>query len=134
MSPDYRPFSTPRAPINAWVDERARVAVGRNTNVSGRLIFQEAVRIDGNFRGEVSSVELVVVSADASIEGRVRAPRLLILGELRGDVEDAIRVVLGPAARVTGRIHANSITICEGAVFNGDVKMPGAAPQRYESE
>ena len=116
----------PRPPMQAWVDERTRVAVGRNTNIAGKLIFQEPVRIEGKFRGEVSSVELLVVTAEASIEGKVRAPRLLILGELRGDVIGAIQVVLGPAARVSGRIQTSSLTICEGALFNGDVQMSSA--------
>ena len=109
--------------MQAWVDERTRVAVGRNTNISGKLIFQEPVRIEGKFRGEVSSVELLVVSAEARIEGKIRAPRLLILGEVQGDVVGAAQVVLGPAARVNGRIEAKSLTVCEGAQFNGEVQM-----------
>ncbi len=113
----------PRPPMQAWVDERTRVAVGRNTNISGKLIFQEPVRIEGKFRGEVSSVELLVVTAEGSIEGKIRAPRLLILGEVRGDVIGATQVVLGPASRVNGRIQSNSLTICEGASFNGEIRM-----------
>ncbi len=109
--------------MQAWVDERTRVAVGRNTNISGKLIFQEPVRIEGKFRGEMSSVELLVVTAEAKIEGKISAPRLLILGELQGDVVGAAQVVLGPAARVNGRIEAKSLTVCEGAQFNGEVQM-----------
>ncbi len=127
MSQDFDPplptAQVPRPPMQAWVDERTRVAVGRNTNISGKLIFQEPVRIEGKFRGEVSSVELLVVTAEGSIEGKIRAPRLLILGEVRGDVIGAAQVVLGPAARVNGSIQANSLTICEGASFNGDIRM-----------
>ena len=81
MSREFDPplptAQAPRPPMQAWVDERTRVAVGRNTNIAGKLIFQEPVRIEGKFRGEVSSVELLVVTAEASIEGRIRAPRLL---------------------------------------------------------
>src|SRR5512135_1872766 len=76
----------PSMPGQAWVEERTRIAVARNINVSGRLVFQEPVRIEGNFRGEVTSSDLVVVSEHGRIEGRVRTPRLLILGELQGDV------------------------------------------------
>jgi cytoskeletal protein CcmA (bactofilin family) len=123
------PLPTPQAPrpeMQAWVDERTRVAVGRNTNIAGKLIFQEPVRIEGKFRGEISSVELLVVTAEASIEGKVRAPRLLILGELRGDVIGASKVVLGPVAKVSGRIQASSLIICEGAQLNGEVQMKSA--------
>jgi len=114
----------PRAPGQAWVEERTRVAVGRNITVSGRLVFQEPVRIEGCFRGEVISVDLVVIASEAVVEGRVRAPRLLILGELRGDVTGAVRLVIGPCARVYGRIEADHLTVCEGARLNGDVHMP----------
>lgn len=125
------PLPTPQVPrpeMQAWVDERTRVAVGRNTNIAGKLIFQEPVRIEGKFRGEISSVELLVVTAEASMEGKIRAPRLLILGELRGEVIGASKVVLGPVAKVTGRIQASSLIICEGAQFNGDVQMRSADP------
>src|SRR5215831_836140 len=109
MSQDFNPplptAQIPRPPMQAWVDERTRVAVGRNTNIAGKLIFQEPVRIEGKFRGEVSSVELLVVTAEARIEGKIRAPRLLILGEVHGDVIGAKQVVLGPAAKVNGSIQ-----------------------------
>jgi cytoskeletal protein CcmA (bactofilin family) len=116
----------PNQPVASWVEERTRVAVGRNINVAGRLIFHEPVRIEGRFRGEVSSADLVVIGEEGMIEGKVRAPRLLIMGELRGDVEGTRRVVLGPHARVHGNIEAESLTICEGAQLWGHVRMtPG---------
>ena len=119
----------PATPGAAWVEERTRIAVARNINVSGRLVFQEPVRIEGNFRGEVTSSDLVVVSEHGRIEGRVRTPRLLILGELQGDVTDSRLVVLGPRARVVGRIEADNLRVCEGALLEGDVRVPctGAA-------
>jgi cytoskeletal protein CcmA (bactofilin family) len=52
----------------AWAEARTRVAVGRSVNVSGKLIFHEPVRIEGRFRGEVRSLELVVVGEEGMIE------------------------------------------------------------------
>ena len=115
--------SIPHAAGQAWVEERTRVAVARNVNVSGRLIFQEPVRIEGRFRGEVSSSDLVVISEQGSVDGRVRSPRILILGELRGDIAACKQVVLGPHARFLGQIEAEALTVCEGASLEGDVKM-----------
>src|ERR1700674_2935792 len=100
----------------AWAESRTRVAVGRNVNVSGKLIFNEPVRIEGRFRGEVRSVELVVIGEDGMVEGKVCAPRLLIMGELRGDV--------------IGNIEARNLTIREGAYFEGAVRMTGLAEQK----
>ncbi|MGH7916983.1 MAG: bactofilin family protein [Candidatus Binataceae bacterium] len=116
----------PRVPGQAWVEERTRVAVGRNINVSGKLIFQEPVRIEGHFRGEVSSSELVVLSETATLEGRVRTPRVLVLGVLNGDVIGAKTVVLGPYARVTGNLETENLTVCEGAFLQGDIRVTPA--------
>ena len=121
------PTILPNTPGQAWIEERTRVAVGRGINVSGHLVFQEPVRIEGRFRGEVSSSELVVITEQASVEGRVRTPRVLILGELTGDVIEAKSAVLGPRARVNGNIQAETLTICEGAHLEGDVRTGLAA-------
>jgi cytoskeletal protein CcmA (bactofilin family) len=110
-------------PPLGWVQERTRVAVASGINVSGRLIFSEPVRIEGYFRGEVSSADLVVIADGATVEGRVRAPKLVVHGELRGDITGSARVYLGPRSRVRGDIHTANLTICEGAHFDGSVRM-----------
>lgn len=117
----------PHTPGQAWVEERTRVAVSRNIKVSGRLIFQEPVRVEGNLRGDISSSELVVISEGGMVDGRVRTPRVLVLGELQGDIVGSKSVVIGPRARVEGTIEAESLTVCEGAHFEGDVRMRGLA-------
>lgn len=123
----------PEAPGQAWVEERTRLAVGRNTTVSGKLVFQEPVRIEGTFRGEVVAADLVVIAREATIEGRIRAPRVLILGKFSGDIEGKGRVVLGPASRITGSIEASRLTVCEGAYLEGTVRMPQKDPDQAGS-
>ena len=118
--------ATATSVVNAhpsWIEERARIAVNRNVTVAGRLVFQEPIRIEGRFRGEVSSSELVVISEDGSVGGRIRSPRLVVLGELEGDVMASKSVVLGPRSRFTGKIEADNLTICEGAHLNADLRI-----------
>ena len=105
------PNAIPQMPGADWVG-RAHARRGRaNVNVSGRLAFKEPVRIEGNFRGDLSSNELVVISDHGSVEGRVRTPRLLVLGAFRGDITDSRLVVLGPHARVSGRIETDILRV-----------------------
>src|ERR1700680_1808786 len=94
---------------NGWVQERTRVAVGQGVNVSGKLIFNEPVRIEGTFRGEVTSSSLVVIAETGTVEGRMRASKLVVLGEMRGDIVDASRAYLGSHARVYGDITAENL-------------------------
>jgi cytoskeletal protein CcmA (bactofilin family) len=96
-----------------------------------KALLTSPPRIEGNFHGEISCSELMVISDHGTIEGRVRSPRLLVLGELRGDVIGSRLVVLGPRARVFGRIEADSLRVCEGALIEGDVRVPcGGAASR----
>ncbi len=99
-------------------------------DVAGRLVFTEPASIEGRFRGEVRSSDLVVIAETGVIEGKVFAPRLLVMGELRGDIAGAERVVLGPGSRVYGNIEVRSLTICEGAYFDGGVRMSGSTVAR----
>ncbi len=118
---------------NSWEQERTRVAVGQGVNVSGKLIFNEPVRIEGTFRGEVNSSSLVVISETGAVEGRIKASRLVVLGELRGDIVDSVRAYLGSHARVYGDISAENLTVCEGAYLSGKVRMTsprGETPPR----
>ncbi len=110
--------------------ERARVAIARNANVSGRLVFGEAVRIEGNFKGEVRSSDLVVIGDTSVVEGKVFAPRLVVMGALTGDVIGAERVLLGARARVNGNIEALLFIVSEGARFEGTVRRPNARPAK----
>lgn len=113
-------------PSSAWIEERTRLAVGANANISGKLVFHEPVRIEGRFRGEVSSVDLIVITEAGSIEGRVRAPRLVVLGEMRGEITESKRVLLGPRARVTGRIETERLSMSAGARLEADLRISGA--------
>jgi cytoskeletal protein CcmA (bactofilin family) len=113
--------------LPSWIEERLRVAVNRNVNVAGRLVFNEPIRIEGHFRGEVSSNELVVISEDGSVGGRVRSPRLVVLGQLEGDITTSHSVVLGPRSRFKGKIEADNLTVYEGAHLNGDLRIGSVA-------
>ena len=106
----------------AWAEARTRVAVGRNVNVSGKLIFHEPIRIEGRFRGEVRSPDLVVIGEEGMIEGKVFAPRILLMGELRGDVVGCDRLVLGPRAKFFGNIETRTLTVAEGAYLEGNIR------------
>ena len=108
--------------LPSWVEERARIAVNRNVRIAGRLVFQEPIRIDGHFRGEVSSSELVVISEDGSVGGRIRSPRLVVLGQLEGTISSK-SVILGPHSRFKGKIEADNLTICEGAYLEAELRI-----------
>jgi cytoskeletal protein CcmA (bactofilin family) len=113
-----------------WSEERARVAVSRNSSIVGKLSYQGPVRIDGKLRGEVTSTEVIVISETATVEGKVRAPRVLVLGSLAGEVAGAETVIIGPSAHAKGKIQAERLTVCEGARVEADIAVGESYPYR----
>lgn len=110
-----------------------RSSLGPDTVVSGRLSFNAPTRIDGTLRGEVRATDLLVVGERGFIEGAVRAPHLIVLGEVRGDVIGAERVEIGGSGRLIGTVEASSLIVKDGGCLDGDCRItppPGrsAAP------
>jgi cytoskeletal protein CcmA (bactofilin family) len=104
-----------------------RSSLGHDTKVSGRLSFTVPTRIDGWLRGEVRASELLVVGEGAVVEGTVRAPRLVVLGEVRGEVRGAQRVEVASGGRLTGTVETQSLVVQEGGCMDTDCRI---APPR----
>ncbi|WP_243544422.1 bactofilin family protein [Pseudodesulfovibrio tunisiensis] len=110
--------------------------LGAGTNYQGKLHFQGAVRIDGNFQGEVVSDGTLVVGQEAVVEGQVRVGQLVLSGSLRGEVEAKERVVLHKTANLQGDIRTPILVVEEGAILEGQLSMgsPESAPAKVSEE
>nr|WP_321260497.1 polymer-forming cytoskeletal protein [uncultured Pseudodesulfovibrio sp.] len=97
--------------------------LGAGTNYQGKLHFQGAVRIDGNFQGEVVSEGTLVVGQEAVVEGLVKVGQLVLSGRLKGEVEAKNKVVLHKTANLQGNIETPSLVVEEGAVLEGELAM-----------
>jgi len=97
--------------------------LGAGTNYQGKLHFQGAVRIDGNFQGEVVSDGTLVVGQEAVVEGQVKVGQLVLSGNIQGEVEARNKVVLHKTANLQGNIRTPVLVVEEGAVLEGQLLM-----------
>lgn len=97
--------------------------LGAGTNYQGKLHFQGAVRVDGNFQGEVVSDGTLVVGQEAVVEGQVRVGQLVLSGNIQGEVEAKNKVVLHKTANLQGNIRTPVLVVEEGAVLEGQLTM-----------
>jgi cytoskeletal protein CcmA (bactofilin family) len=84
--------------------------IDQGSEFEGKLSFKDTVRIDGRFRGEISSEN--TLSKAVSISGTVV-----------GDVVASSKVVLHKTGRIDGNIETDSIVVEEGAIINGELRM-----------
>ena len=99
--------------------------IDQGSEFEGKLSFKDTVRIDGCFRGEISSQNTLVVGETGEIMATVRSCSVLVSGTVTGNIFASERLVLHKTARVEGDIEAGSIAIEEGAVLNGKITMNG---------
>jgi cytoskeletal protein CcmA (bactofilin family) len=112
--------ASPPASLSAFIDQ--------GSEFEGKLSFKDTVRIDGVFRGEITSQNTLIVGETGEILATVRSRSVLISGTVTGDVFASDRLVLHKTARVDGDVEAGTLAIEEGAMINGKVTMGGSRP------
>jgi cytoskeletal protein CcmA (bactofilin family) len=113
------------ASLSAFIDQ--------GSEFEGKLTFKDTVRIDGCFRGEISSENTLVVGETGEIMATVRSRNVMIAGTVTGDVFASERLVLHKTARVEGDVKVGSLQIEEGAQINGRVSMEGSGARGARS-
>ena len=109
------------APASAPGDLSAFIDQG--SEFEGKLSFKDTVRIDGRFRGEISSENTLIVGESGEIEANIKSKTVAVSGSVMGNVHATSKVVVHKTGRIEGDIEAASIVIEEGAIINGTVKM-----------
>lgn len=115
----------PQSPASGVGGGNLSAFIDQGSEFEGKLSFKDTVRIDGCFRGEITSQNTLVVGETGEIMATVRSCSVLVSGTVTGNIFASERLVLHKTARVEGDIEAGSIAIEEGAVLNGKITMSG---------
>jgi cytoskeletal protein CcmA (bactofilin family) len=97
--------------------------LGPGSQFEGKLVFDEIVRLDGHFRGEITSRDTLIVGKTADIQAEVTVGTLIISGRLKGNIKAATRVELRAPAVIEGTIDSPVLIVEEGVAFNGSITM-----------
>jgi len=114
------PTPTPSAPVNSG---GLTAFIDQGSEFEGKLSFRDTVRIDGRFRGEITSENTLIVGESGEIEASIRSKNVVISGSVEGDVSASQKVTLHKTARVNGNVETSCLVMEDGAVLNGQVKM-----------
>lgn len=108
--------------------------LGPGSQFEGKLSFDEMVRLDGRFVGEIRSSDSLVVGDSAEIEGDIHVGCLILSGNFKGNIVASQRVELLEPARVEGLIETPLLKIDEKVVFNGEIRMTNPAVSETEAK
>lgn len=97
--------------------------LGRGASFEGKLTFEGTVRVDGSFKGEIFTDDVLVVGEGAKVDAEIKVGTLVVNGEIKGNIIAKQAVELHHPAKVLGNITTPSIIIDRGVVFEGSCKM-----------
>ena len=105
-------------------DSQMNGFIGKGVTITGKLIFEGSVRIDGNFHGEIDAVNgTILVGEGALMEAKAVVDTAIISGEYRGDIEGKSRIELRGPGKMFGNIKTTNLIIGEGVIFEGTCEM-----------
>ncbi len=104
--------------------------LGRDTHFEGKLQFTGRVRIDGTFRGEIRSSDVLIIGEGADVEGKIRVATVIIRGgRVDAEVLAERSIELYVPAQVTGSLQAPEIFMDKGVQFSGSCTMAALGPE-----
>ena len=98
----------------------AKSVIGNDLRIVGqglKIISQGTLQVDGEIEGDVGGAE-VIIGESGNVTGTVAAKRVIVRGRIAGVIRGAT-VTLQSTAHVEGDIHHMSLTIEQGAEFDG---------------
>jgi len=97
--------------------------LGPGSQFEGKLLFDEIVRLDGSFRGEVTSRDTLIVGETADIQAEVNVGTLILSGRFKGNIKATRKVELRAPASVEGNIETPVLVVEEGVLLNSTLCM-----------
>jgi cytoskeletal protein CcmA (bactofilin family) len=102
---------------------------GPTLRFKGELKAQEDIKIEGRIEGTIQHQQRVVVGAKGEVVATVNAATIDVDGRVQGDMTARKSIKVSQSAVVRGNLRAPSVSITEGANFNGGVTMESNAGQ-----
>ena len=96
---------------------------GPTLRFKGELRAQEDIKIEGRIEGSIHHQQRVVVGNKGEVVATVNAQSIDVDGKVQGDITARKSIKVSQSAVVRGNLRAPSVSINEGANFNGGVTM-----------
>ncbi|PKN69438.1 MAG: cell shape determination protein CcmA [Deltaproteobacteria bacterium HGW-Deltaproteobacteria-12] len=107
--------------------EEVRAFLGKGAEFIGKLIFNGAVRIDGDFQGEVYGQGSLVIGEGALVKANIAVNSVYIGGEVQGNIEVKEKINIHSTGKFYGDVRTPVFIMEEGAFFEGRSNMTEAA-------
>jgi cytoskeletal protein CcmA (bactofilin family) len=96
-------------------ESRLAGLIDMESEFKGDLVFKGSFRIEGSFKGTITSDSLLVIGEKGKVEADVKVGQLVINGEIRGQLQATDRIEIHDKGRVFGTVTTPRLIVEEGA-------------------
>lgn len=97
--------------------------IGKTTRVSGNIITQGSVRVDGRIEGNLETPQTLITGQGSFIKGDVRCRDAILGGRIEGNIYALGMVEMQSGASLLGDITCKGLVIQPKVFFEGHCKM-----------
>jgi cytoskeletal protein CcmA (bactofilin family) len=95
------------------------------TAIEGEIRCESNIRIDGSFKGNLSTKGRLVIGPAGLIDGTVSCQNAEVEGVLKGKIQVQQLLSLKGSARIEGDIVTDKLSVEPGSSFSGNCTMGG---------
>ena len=99
--------------------------LGPTLKFKGELTANEDLVIQGQVEGSIKHSSNLTIGEAGKLKANIEADHVAIEGAVTGDIAGETSVVVKESANVDGNIYSPTVTLREGATFNGKIDMSG---------
>ncbi len=103
--------------------KNAETIIGPSIKVKGNFHGEGDIIVEGILEGEIKTSKNLLIGPKARIKANIEAKQAKISGEVHGNLLVSDYLELTSTAKIYGDIQAGSISIENGATFNGNCNM-----------
>jgi len=97
--------------------------IAEGTDIKGDISSEGTIRVDGEVSGHILKAAGVIIGKTGKVAGDLSGESVIIGGEVSGNVVASNTLELLSTAQVFGDIKSQTLSIHEGAVFEGRCSM-----------
>jgi cytoskeletal protein CcmA (bactofilin family) len=110
--------------------EEVKAVLGKGAEFIGKLIFDGAVRIDGDFQGEIHGQGSLEIGEGALVKANIAVKAIYIGGDVQGSIEVKEKININSTGKFFGDVHTPIFIMEEGALFDGRSYMVEAVEEK----
>jgi cytoskeletal protein CcmA (bactofilin family) len=143
LDPEPQPLRAP-APREVEMFERDKAQadetggtsafLGKGSRITGKLVFEGSVRIEGQVEGEIVAQDTLTIGESAVVSAQINGTSVVVTGKVTGDITARKRLEIRAPGKVFGNISTPALIIHEGVLFEGQCTMGGAETGRVDKD